>query len=114
MVLSVGDVLTALIYIPTHIIVVHFSSEASCIGYSFEQFLSAFLGTSATILTSIICIDRYFFVTRPYHHEGTSTTKMFTVYCIVTYFVASSLGIAVVFITLGLANMQLATVVDSG
>lgn len=122
MVLSVGDILTALIYIPTHIIVVHFSSEASCIGYSIDQFLSAFLGSSVAILTSFICIDRYFFVTRPYRnsfglpasssssHEGRSTTKMSTVYCIVTYFVASSLGIFVVFITLGLANMQLATI----
>lgn len=64
MVLSIGDILTALVYIPVHIINVHWLYvKDPCIVYSIEQFIGVFLGTSATILTSIICMDRYFFMT---------------------------------------------------
>ena len=123
--LSVGDLLTALIHIPTHIIMVHLHQfEHPCKGYSAEQFLAVFLGTSATILTSFICIDRYFFISRPYHNsggsssiggrrganQGGSTVKLFAAYCIIAYSIALAMGMTVVYIANGGGTFRAATI----
>ena len=128
MILSIGDILTALIYIPVHVTNVHLSQvKDPCIGYSIEQFIGVFLGTSATILTSIICMDRYFFISRPYRNTGTSvnasssrpsssnhadrsTRKLFATYCILAFSIALALGITIVTIANGSNNFRAATV----
>lgn len=122
MALSVGDILTALIYIPTHIIVVHLASTNSCTGYSIEKFNGVFLGTSSTILTSIICMDRYFFVKRPYRNslgstqlttnqQGILAKRVFVIYGTVTYTIALSLGITVTFIANGTISFRTAATI---
>ena len=104
MALSVGDILTALVYIPTHIINVNVSLDVPCNGLGIEQFFTIFLGTSATILTTIICMDRYIFISRPCqrmlsspsspsNQRRHSTRKIFIVYCIVTYSISFSFSI---------------------
>ena len=100
--LSVGDILTALVYIPTHIINVNVSLDVPCNRLGIEQFLTIFLGTSATILTTVICIDRYIFISRPCqrmlsssssNQRRHSTKRIFTVYCIVTYSISFSMSL---------------------
>lgn len=128
MVLSVGDILTALVYIPTHIANVHLLTQVKdpCTVYSIEQFIGVFLGTSATILTSIICMDRYFFISRPYRNTGASVNtlssksssthadksgrKLFALYCIFSFCVSLALGITVATIANGNSNFRAATI----
>ena len=118
MTLSIGDLLTALIHIPAHIIIVHISHlESPCKCYSIEQFLAVFLGTSATALTFFICLDRYFFISRPYNNSGTSTSnqghskkKLFSVYCAISYSIALPMGLVVTVIATGNGSFRDATV----
>ena len=110
MALSVGDILTALISIPSHIIVVHLMPDDTCNMLGIEHFIAVFLGTSATILTSCTCMDRYIFISR--NHRSTSNQtrsplgKLFVLYCTIAYLVALTMSIAVLFIINGKMNFQ--------
>lgn len=116
--LSIGDILTASIYIPTHIIVVHFVPGNSCIAYSIEKSIAVFLGTSAAILTTIICMDRFIIIRKMFgsmsssNNEGGSK-RLFAAYCIVTYLIALSLSLAVIIISNSSANSFFAATIFS-
>ena len=110
MALSVGDILTALISIPSHIIAVHLMPDDTCNMLGIEHFIAVFLGTSATILTSCTCMDRYIFISR--NHRSTSNQtrsplgKLFVLYCTIAYLVALTMSIAVLSILNGKKNFQ--------
>eukprot|EP00111_Clytia_hemisphaerica_P020373 TCONS_00060010-protein len=108
--LSIGDLLTALVHIPTHITFTHLQRK-SCIGYSMESFFAVFLGTSATIITSAMCLDRYLFISRPYKHPKTGTSKyLVIVYLVLAYSISLSLAISVVIVALSDFGFRLATI----
>ena len=110
MALSVGDILTALINIPSHIIAVHLMPDDTCNVLGIEHFIAVFLGTSATILTSCICMDRYIFISRNRRSTSNQTRlpigKLFVLYCTIAYVIAVAMSIAVLFIINGKMNFE--------
>lgn len=94
--LCLGDLFMIGCLTPTHIINANIG-EISCDGYSFEQFIGVFLGTSASALTFGMSIDRFIFVKKPFFHQRlVNSTPAAFVFFIIVYTISAALSIFVV------------------
>lgn len=108
--LSIGDMFAALVLIPTHITVVHLQ-KYPCIFYSIKHFLEVFLGTSATLLTLGMGLDRYIIISKPHFHTALqSKAPVLPIYLAITYAVSIAFGSSVVGIILSNASIRFSIV----